>query len=152
MNNKKTWIWAILILIVLVGGWLASPLFFDTEISESLEDITGSSSPDLETILQGSFVGLANHNAVGSAKLLKMGEKHFIRFEDNFDVTNGPDLYVYLGKNGEYDPDARLGKLKGSVGSQNYEIPASTDVSGYDEVWVWCRAFSVPFGKAVLNK
>jgi len=77
--------------------------------------------------------------------------KKYIRFEDDFTVTNGPDLFVYLGNNGQYDADTNLGRLKGNVGSQNYEVPAEIDVSQYSEVWVWCRAFFVPFGHAVLQ-
>ena len=71
--------------------------------------------------------------------------------EDDFEVTNGPDLFVYLGRNGEYVAQTNLGRLKGNIGSQNYEIPSSIDLSQYDEAWVWCRAFAVPFGKAILN-
>ena len=102
-------------------------------------------------VATGDFIGLAGHRAEGTAKLLIVGEKKFIRFEDEFSITNGPDLFVYLGNNGVYDPNTRLGALRGNVGSQNYEIPATIDVSNYNEVWVWCRAFSVPFGKAIFQ-
>ena len=97
---------------------------------------------------QGTFSGLAGHNGSGKATLIKVGDKYYVRFEDYFRVTNGPDLYVDLGRSGEHDGAARLGRLKGSVGGQNYEVPAGIDVSAYNEVWVWCRAFSVPFAKA----
>ena len=97
---------------------------------------------------QGTFSGLAGHNGSGKATLIKVGDKYYVRFEDDFRVTNGPDLYVDLGRSGEHDGAARLGRLKGSVGGQNYEVPAGIDVSAYNEVWVWCRAFSVPFAKA----
>ena len=40
--------------------------------------------------------------------------------------------------------------LKGNIGGQNYEVPAGIDPLLYNEIWVWCRAFSVPFAKAVL--
>ena len=99
----------------------------------------------------GSFVGLAGHNGEGVAKLIKVGERYFIRFEDDFRVTNGPDLFVDLGSDGDHDGSARLGRLKGSTGGQNYEVPADVDVEQYNEIWVWCRAFSVPFAKAVIK-
>lgn len=99
---------------------------------------------------QGGFEGLAGHNASGKASLIKVGDKYYIRFEDDFRVTNGPDLFVDLGRDGVPDSAARLGRLKGNVGGQNYEVPAGIDVSAYNEVWVWCRAFSVPFAKATL--
>ena len=43
-----------------------------------------------------------------------------------------------------------LGVLKGSVGAQNYEIPADVDLSLYSTVVIWCRQFNVPFGATDL--
>ncbi len=40
---------------------------------------------------------------------------------------------------------ATLGKLKGDVGNQNYEIPEDTDISEYNSVVIWCEVFSVLF-------
>ena len=85
------------------------------------------------------------------AKLLKLEDGTYaVRFEDDFEVTNGPDLFVYLGKDGTYDKGAVLGRLKGSMGGQNYIIPSSIIATAYNEVWVWCRAFGVKFGSAQL--
>ena len=154
----------VVIILIIVAGigaaafgyWTISPLFIDVRVSEEMpqsERITKDESgitkePVSETVAMGDFRGLQGHSASGTAKLLKVGDKNFVRFEDNFDVTNGPDLFVYLGKNGQYDPAANLGNLKGNIGSQNYEIPAGINLVEYDSVWVWCRAFSVAFGSA----
>lgn len=146
-----------------VAYWLVSPLFIEIAVNESLSDImptvnagehTSSSAANEDAPLvlrQGTFFPLAGHSAEGTATLVKVGEKHYVRFEDDFHVTNGPDLFVYLGKEGAYVPEARLGALKGNVGGQNYEMPEGINPSDYDEVWVWCRAFTVPFGKATFN-
>ncbi|MDO8599708.1 MAG: DM13 domain-containing protein [bacterium] len=101
-------------------------------------------------LARGTFEGLAGHRAQGTARVIEVSGKRYVRFESDFRVTNGPDLFVYLGRNGAYDPNARLSALKGNEGSQNYELPTG-DLSAYDAVWVWCRAFSVPFGKAVFT-
>lgn len=103
-------------------------------------------------VRQGTFIGQALHNGEGTVKLLEVGDKHYVRFEDDFSVTNGPDLFVYFGKDGSYVDEARIAALKGNVGGQNYEVPATIDVDAYNEVWVWCRSFSVPFARAVLKK
>ncbi|MBI2278689.1 MAG: DM13 domain-containing protein [Candidatus Brennerbacteria bacterium] len=148
--------------------WLIAPLFIDVQVSESLGDIyremdgrglegadqRGSEqaqAPALEVIRRGTFVSLAGHSAEGTATLVKIGEKHYVRFENDFRMTNGPDLFVHFGKNDAYAVEARLGALKGNVGGQNYEVPEGIDPTQYDEVWVWCRAFAVPFGMATLN-
>lgn len=102
-------------------------------------------------LLRGAFEGLAGHRAQGTARIIEADGKRYVRFESDFRVTNGPDLFVYLGREGRYDPNVRLAALKGNEGSQNYEISQGHDLAAYDEVWVWCRAFSVPFGKAVLT-
>ncbi len=45
-----------------------------------------------------------------------------------------------------------LGPLKGNIGNQNYEVPASADLSQYASVAVWCRAFGVLFSAAPLQR
>ena len=68
-----------------------------------------------------------------------------------------PDCKVFLstepadGDASRFVDDAlRLGELKGNVGSQNYEIPAGTDLSAYRSVVIWCDRFNVAFGAAEL--
>ena len=154
---KKIFIIIAAIAAVGVGYWLISPLFREEVVNERLEDIMptppagGQAQQQTQVISSGTFSGLAGHNAEGTAKLLKIGEEFYIRFEDDFKVTNGPDLFVHFGKDGQYLANARLGNLKGNIGGQNYKVPAELNPADFNEVWVWCRSFSVPFGKAVLN-
>lgn len=143
---RKLFLIALIIGVVVVAYWLISPLFINKQVHEE----TVQNNPS-QVVSAGTFSGLAGHSAQGAAKLIKTGSRYYIRFEDDFRVTNGPDLYVYLGKNGQYDSAARLGALKGNVGSQNYEVPDNLAVTNYSEVWVWCRSFSVAFGKAELK-
>ena len=44
-----------------------------------------------------------------------------------------------------------LGKLKGTDGDQNYEVPADLDLGKYRAVTIWCRRFGVNFGTAPLT-
>ncbi len=96
----------------------------------------------------GSFEGLENHKASGKATVISINATDYIRLEDDFLVTNGPDLYVGLGKDGTYGTE--VARLKGNIGGQNYQIPKNLDLNQYNEVWIWCKAFSVPFGKAAF--
>jgi hypothetical protein len=73
-----------------------------------------------------------------------------LRLEDLM-VTNGPDLYVYLSTDKSASDFVNLGRLKANIGNQNYPIPAGTDLTKYDIVLIWCRAFSVLFGSAELR-
>lgn len=156
---KKIIIVVIVIAVLGVAWWLGSPLFINKEVNEKAEEIEkimlkseNQKPTELTTVSAGDFVGADDfHKAEGAVKLIKAGDKYFVRFEDNFKVTNGPDLFVYFGKSGSYAKEGRISALKGNIGSQNYEVPAGINPLDYTEVWVWCRAFSVPFGHAVLK-
>ena len=113
------------------------------------------------TLIEGSFVD-RSHPGSGLAKVLNDGtEQRFLHFEDfeDFETDNGSDLFVYLtradagadagafGVDGDF---VDLGRLKGNVGEQNYEIPIDVDLSEFDTVVVWCKRFSVAFTAADL--
>ncbi|MEO1199146.1 MAG: DM13 domain-containing protein [Pseudomonadota bacterium] len=99
------------------------------------------------------------HKGEGRAVVYDLGGgNRVLRFED-FRVTNGPDLRVWLtSAQGEITADAvkaaefrDLGALKGNVGSQNYTLPSELDLANYTSVVIWCRAFGVLFSPAPLN-
>ena len=84
------------------------------------------------------------------------GGQRFVRF-DGLDTSNGQDLKVYLSTNtidgpeSAFDDDfVSLGPLQGNVGSQNYEVPAETDLTRYRSVVIWCDRFDSAFGAAPL--
>ena len=119
-------------------------------INESItEDVTVEGS-----FLIGNFIGVNDgiHNAEGLAKVIVLdeGNRSILRLE-NFRATNGPDLYVYLSTDKSASDFVNLGRLKGNIGNQNYEISEGTELSKYDTVLIWCRAFSVLFGSAELK-
>ncbi len=155
----------ITVIIVVISSWLLSPLWKDTRVDEVFPTPTTSvrvgdegaikpsqseASPTIVAV--GVFSGFDSlHNGSGTVKLITDNTKTYIRFEPDFKVTNGPDLYVGLGKNGKYMASAEIAPLKGNLGSQNYLLPDTVNISEYNEVWVWCKAFSVPFARAILK-
>ena len=170
---KKILVILFIVIAFPIAYWLASPLWRTEKVHETFQDIFVEMQKEMEvvtafdagdaagaapnepmtadTLGTGAFHGLLGHSAEGDAVLLKVGGKYFVRFGDTFSVTNGPDLFVHFGKDGAYAKEARLAALKGNVGGQNYEVPADINPEEYDEVWIWCRAFSVPFAKAILK-
>lgn len=103
--------------------------------------------------ISGQFMGAGDgiHNAEGMAREISLENgKQFIRFE-NFKVTNGPDLFVYLATDKTASDFVDIGRLKANNGNQNYEVPEGTDLTKYDTVLIWCKAFSVLFGSADLK-
>jgi len=109
------------------------------------------------TIAAGSFRSL-EHKTTGQASVLQLADgSRILRFED-LETSNGPDLRVILssapssaGDNDFGDDYVELGKLKGNIGDQNYEVPADIDLVRYSSAVVWCHRFKVGFGVAGLT-
>ncbi len=118
---------------------------------------TAPPEPVIATEAEGQFMD-RSHPTAGTVMVLGDGTgQRFLRFDSDFKTDNGPDLDVYLSaappdaSTGELDNDfINLGDLKGTSGSQNYEIPRDVDLSHYSTVAVWCVRFSVVFGTAEL--
>lgn len=107
----------------------------------------------------GSFHNGA-HDTKGSATIFRLADgKRVLRLTD-FETSNGPDVRVYLvaaedAMDSETVKSAghiELGKLKGNVGDQNYDIPADVDLGKYRAVTIWCARFGVNFGTAPIKK
>ena len=129
----------------------------DSNTTESIDEVMNESanSPDLNnSLISGSFIGVNDgiHNAEGTATVipLQQVDTYVLRLE-NLKVTNGPDLYVYLSTDKSASDFINLGKLKANNGNQNYNIPTGTDLTKYNTVLIWCKAFSVLFGSVELK-
>ena len=104
-------------------------------------------------MLAGNLIDAGDgfHKAFGQVKVLQIPNgTQILRFE-NLDVTNGPDLYVYLATDTTAKDFVSLGRLKGNMGNQNYPIPEDTDFEKYNTVLIWCQAFSTLFGSSKLS-
>jgi hypothetical protein len=165
--RRRTWI-AGLAVVGAVGWYLFRPelLFVRTRVNESLpaevaaQTATMGSAEDAAAgvLLSGSFHSVA-HETRGTATVHELGGgRRVLRFTD-FTTSNGPDVRVYLVAAADASDDetvtkagfVELGKLKGTEGDQNYEIPAGLDLSRYRAVTIWCRRFSVNFATAPLT-
>lgn len=119
------------------------------------EEMTGETEPI--QISSGSFVGADDfHQGSGAASLYTLQDgSHLLRFED-FSVTNGPDLRIYLTQSSnptkeEVKNGLELEKLKGNKGNQNYVLPEGVNPEDYGAVVIYCKPFSVIFSVANLN-
>lgn len=105
-------------------------------------------------ISSGGFYGI-DHSAEGTAAIYEQDGAYVLRFEDDTDIQNGPDLFVWVLAANNYtggDPGEfiDLGKIKGNVGGQNYELPAEFDPTVHQFILIWCKRFSVPFAASPL--
>lgn len=117
----------------------------------------GTTAPGART-LSGVFDHRAGVDTVaGNATLGKTSDgKVVLRFE-NLNSANGPDLHVYLSKQAspattqQVMNGLELGKLKATTGASNYELSATTDITQFKSVVIYCKSFNVVFGYANLN-
>ncbi|MBA4719352.1 MAG: DM13 domain-containing protein [Nitrosopumilus sp.] len=101
----------------------------------------------------GTFIGVGDgiHDAQGDAYTIPLEDGSTVLRLENFESTNGPDLFVYLSTDDNASEFINLGALKANNGNQNYEVPDDTDLSKYNKVLIWCKSFSVLFRSAELS-
>lgn len=124
------------------------------EINKEINEEMSNSTDNLSFTrnLEGTFIGVDDgiHNVDGIAKILTLVDGSKVLRLENFKSTNGPDLHVYLSTDKMASNFMDLGRLKGNIGNQNYQVPVDIDLSKYNNVLIWCKAFSVLFGNAQL--
>ena len=132
-------------------------------VEEAMPAMAGMTASEVANAVKaaGSFTDADRfHQGEGTATIFELGPgERILRFEE-FRVTNGPDLRVLLvntpNPEGHSDLDdagyVELGKLKGNVGSQNYDIPDTVSLSDVESVVIYCKPFRVVFSVATLAK
>jgi len=95
----------------------------------------------------------STYNVRGQLVLVTEGDKKTLRFE-NFNVSNGPDLFVTLNqssnpRSGNLGSHITLSGLKRTSGIQEYDV-SNIDLSNYQTLTIYCRQFSRVFAVADL--
>src|SRR5262245_39179009 len=171
-----------LVVVAPLGWYLASPLVLSTTIDEPAPIVAVRPSPSAaapsapptvapttappttpapptpaptppRVELAGAFAGADDfHFGRGSARLIETSPGTFVVRLEDFEVRNGPDLYVYLSPDagGYVDGAIELARLKADKGNQNYSVPPGLDPESAASVVIWCRQFSVQFAVAAL--
>ena len=179
---KKPWFIIGGLAAVAVLAWLAfgffgvQALFTDRVVDEELpEFIQVHTQPSVQSaeanqvgprghmLGQGSFQqGDSTYTISGKAFLSEIDGKLNLSFVD-FQVTNGPDLFVYAVQTNSTDNKTvkdtvgnggfiNLGVLKGNIGNQNYILEGNFDPNQYQVIAIWCQRFSRNFGAVDLSK
>ena len=129
-------------------------------VAEGMPEMMEEGSGEAIKLKEGNFRDQDSfHKGSGRATVYRGPDgSHVIRLED-FEVTNGPQLHVLLSAHN--DPTTRsevkdggyhdLGRLKGNIGNQNYEVPDGVDVTAQMSVVIYCKPFSVIFSVAPLR-
>lgn len=99
----------------------------------------------------GSFSGLSNHVTKGDVEVVKTDGGWEIHLKDSFWFDGAPDPRVGFGKGGKFVDPTDFEPLRQNAGAQVYKVPADINPEEFDEVYVWCRKFSVPLGVASIK-
>ena len=98
----------------------------------------------------GSFTGLSNHVTKGDVSVVKTDTGWEIHLKDSFWFDGAPDPRVGFGKGGKFVDPTDFEPLRSNSGAQVYKVPANINPEDFDEVYIWCRKFSVPLGVASI--
>jgi|SRR3989344_5582237 len=159
MKKKLTYIGIGIIVLALFGFgyYTISPLFINIKVDEASPEVkqaepkaeSGAKEEPEPKITFAEVVGTTAHPASGRVRIVKAEGKQYIRYE-NFKTINGPDIYVYLSNDLEAEDFVNLGRVKGTEGNINYEVPSHVRIADYKYVIIWCKAFGVLFNHADL--
>ncbi len=187
MTQTTKWVGSLIALAIL--GWLlfgffgVQALFMDKTVNDPLPQIQDTStqptiistssapvpavpivevSPSSRLIAEGSFQqGDSTYTIKGKALVTEQDGVRTISLTD-FDVTNGPDLFVYIVSAANTENTTvknavgekrfvNIGALKGNRGNQTYILPAEVELNDQSTVTIWCRRFFRNFGAADLK-
>lgn len=172
---------------ILIGGgiflWLlfgffgVQAVFVDQTVNEEVSSVAmrapedplvaATSTPMNEPVgprllAQSAFrQGDGTYTIRGTASILEDGGKRTLALTD-FDVTNGPDLFVYITSASSTENATvkeavgegiftNIAALKGNKGNQVYALPEDLVLNEDSIVTIWCRRFSRNFGSARLS-
>jgi len=135
-------------------GAIVQPMMDDVMEDKMMDDVMEDKMMEAIPIsYSGTFIGVGDgiHDAQGDVYTIPLEDGSNVLRLENFESTNGPDLFVYLATDDRASEFINLGELKANKGNQNYEIPDDADLTKYDKVLIWCKAFGVLFGSAQLS-
>lgn len=143
-----------------LGWWWFRPdaLVLDRRVDEPSPLHAGNGATPSATLLAVGHFHDASHEGSGTVTIHRLGDGRRVVRLAELRVDNGPDLHLYLVSAADARDDATveqsrvlsLGRLKGNLGNQTYDIPAAVDLSSYRSVTIWCRRFGKNFATAPL--
>ncbi|MFN8378605.1 MAG: DM13 domain-containing protein [Anaerolineae bacterium] len=97
--------------------------------------------------------------AQGELSVYEQADNSLIARFENFSTSNAPDLRVLMAASagpttleelGPIDETIDLGQLLGTVGNQNYEIPADVDLANYNSLVLYSPSLNLIMSYAPL--
>lgn len=103
--------------------------------------------PELVLKYQGLFAPTSGINGSGTVKIYLENNQYKLLLE-NYTISSGPDLKVYLSKSDVPNDFVNLGNLNATT---VYSIPQSVDLKVYKFVLIHCQQYNHLFAVAELT-
>ena len=104
-------------------------------------------NPGSELKYYGTFMPTSGISVTGEAKIYLENGQYKVNLE-NFSISSGPDLKVYLSKAATPTDFVNLGNLTSQT---VYSIPNGVDVASYSHVLIHCQQYNHLFAIAALT-
>ena len=117
------------------------------------EDLMEMAPENATLKYSGNFIqGPYGNNVNGKAEIYEKNGVFTLVLNENFTISNGPDLYVYVSKEQQPSQFVSLGKLKSVNGGQTYTFTGSVNFDEYKYAVVHCQQYNHLFSYALLEK
>ncbi|PJF34688.1 MAG: hypothetical protein CUN49_14405 [Candidatus Thermofonsia Clade 1 bacterium] len=142
---------------------MAATMYFSSLTAQPVptEQQPAAVPPDAQIILTTRFSELdALRSARGSVTFYRLIDDTVLLRFDDFEVTNAPQLAVYLSSSeapqsvqelGGIVPEFPVGELRGTVGSQQFTIPRELRLERYRSVVIVSEGLQLIYGVARLR-
>ena len=123
-------------------------LILSCQVEGELTKSVGDNEIASNAILKyyGTFEPTGGINVSGEAKIYLEGSQYKVKL-DNFSISDGPDLKVYLSKSSSPSEFVNLGNLTSQT---VYPIPQSVNVADYSHVLIHCQQYNHLYAIAEL--
>lgn len=137
------------------GQWKA---VVDQQVDTPLDEPLLPGMTADRVVASGSFYKV-DVRGEGTAKLYRLADgRRILRFE-NFQTAENTDLFVWLSESARpansaeavNTPHVEIANLKSTLGSQNYEIPASVPTEKIRSIVIWCQPVAIAYAAAALS-
>jgi hypothetical protein len=99
---------------------------------------------------RGMFMNGLYGTVSGNAAIYRQNNQFILALE-GVNISNGPDLHVYVSKEILPVNFIDLGRLQSIAGNQLYTIPGNPDFIQYKYALIHCQRFNHLFGSAELR-
>lgn len=136
----------IILSLIIIAGCRKDAVSTSTQPVNEMIDTANAS-----LVYRGVFINGPYGSISGVSKIYVQSGDMYSLVLDSFNVSNGPDLHVYLSKEVQPVNFIDLGKLRSTSGTQVYNITGMPDFLEYKYALIHCQQLNHLFGSSSLQ-